>query len=96
VAQVAHKRHTRNSSSHSKPESLREFTFSSGSILTSESGSISASAEVEVSQASRILKAKSDQETLDRALDLVIAERPIVRTHRRLRRTGGFIDVFES
>jgi hypothetical protein len=41
-----------------------------------------------------ILGVKTEQETVTQALDLVIAEAPILRVHRKLKGVGGFEDVF--
>jgi hypothetical protein len=47
-----------------------------------------------IDQARRILGARTEQETLDRALDMVLAEARIVRMLRRTGGIGGFEDVF--
>ena len=44
--------------------------------------------------ARRLLRTKSERETVERALDVVLAEEPILRAHRRTKGTGGFIEVF--
>jgi hypothetical protein len=49
-----------------------------------------------IDQARRFLGARTEQETLDRALDMVLAEARIVRVLRRGRGIGGFEDVFRS
>jgi hypothetical protein len=49
-----------------------------------------------IDQARRILGARTEQETLDRALDMVLAEARIVRVLHRGRGIGGFEDVFRS
>ncbi len=46
-----------------------------------------------IDQARRVLGARTEQETLDRALDMVLAEARIVRVLRRGRAIGGFEDV---
>jgi hypothetical protein len=46
-----------------------------------------------IDRARRVLAAKTEQETLDRALDMVLAEDRIVRVLRRGRAVGGFEDV---
>ena len=46
-----------------------------------------------IDKARRALGAKTEQEALDRALDMVLAEDRIVRVLRRGRATGGFEDV---
>jgi hypothetical protein len=50
--------------------------------------------QVKIDRARRILGARTEQETVERALDLAIAEEPILRAHRRIRGTGGIADVF--
>lgn len=47
-----------------------------------------------IDRARRALGAKTEQETLDRALDMVLAEDRIVAVLRGARGTGGFEDVF--
>lgn len=46
-----------------------------------------------IDKARRVLAAKTEQETLDRALDMVLAEDRIVRVLRRGRAIGGFEDI---
>jgi len=45
-------------------------------------------------RARRLLGTRTDEETVERALDAVIAEDRIVRALRRARAAGGFEDVF--
>ncbi|MGH7805187.1 MAG: hypothetical protein ACREQJ_12645 [Candidatus Binatia bacterium] len=47
-----------------------------------------------IDKAKRALGTKTEQETLERALDMVLAEERIVRVLRRGRAIGGFEDVF--
>jgi hypothetical protein len=47
-----------------------------------------------IDQARRILGAPTEQETIERALDMVLAEARIARVLRRGRAMGGFEDVF--
>lgn len=47
-----------------------------------------------IDKARRTLGTKTEQETLDRALDMVLAEDRIVRILRRGKAMGGFEDVF--
>ena len=47
-----------------------------------------------IDRAKRLLGAKTEQETIERALDLVVAEEKIIKAHRRLAGVGGFEDVF--
>jgi hypothetical protein len=44
----------------------------------------------------RILKLRTEQETIDRALDAVLAEEEILRAHRKVRAVGGLTDAFAS
>jgi hypothetical protein len=43
-----------------------------------------------IDRAERLLGAKTEQETIDRALDLVLGEERILKAHRRVRAVGGF------
>lgn len=45
-------------------------------------------------RAKKLLRAKTEQETVERALDVLLGEEPILRAHRKLRGIGGFVDVF--
>jgi hypothetical protein len=47
-----------------------------------------------IDRARRLLGARTEQETVERALDLVLAEEPILRAHRKLQKVGGLEDVF--
>jgi len=47
-----------------------------------------------IDRARRMLGARTEQETIDRALDTVRAEARIVRVLRRVGGIGGFEDVF--
>ncbi len=47
-----------------------------------------------IDRARRVLAARTEQETLERALDMVLAEDRLVRVLRRGRASGGFEDVF--
>jgi hypothetical protein len=47
-----------------------------------------------IDRAKRLMQARTEQETIERALDLVLAEEPILRAHRRVRAVGGLDDVF--
>jgi len=46
-----------------------------------------------IDKARRALGTRTEQETLDRALDMVLAEDRIIRVLRRGRAVGGFEDV---
>jgi hypothetical protein len=45
-------------------------------------------------RAKRILRLPTEQETIDRALDAILAEETILRAHRKARAVGGFVDPF--
>jgi hypothetical protein len=47
-----------------------------------------------IDRAKRLLGAKTEQETIERALDLVLQEEAILAAHRRVKAVGGFEDVF--
>ncbi|AUX22399.1 uncharacterized protein SOCEGT47_029010 [Sorangium cellulosum] len=45
-----------------------------------------------IDRAKKLLGAKTEQETIERALDLVLGEEPILKVHRRIKAVGGFED----
>ncbi len=45
-------------------------------------------------RAKRLLRLSTEQETVDRALDAVLAEDAIVSAHQKARRVGGVVDPF--
>ena len=47
-----------------------------------------------IDRAKKLLGAKTEQETIERALDLVLAEEALLKVHRRLKGVGGFESVF--
>jgi hypothetical protein len=47
-----------------------------------------------IDQARRMLGTRTEQETVERALNMVLAEARIVRVLRRRKGMGGFEDVF--
>ena len=47
-----------------------------------------------IDRAKKLLGVKTEQETIERALDLVLGEEPILRVHRRLKSVGGFDPIF--
>ena len=47
-----------------------------------------------IDKARRLFGVKTEQETVERALDMVIAEEPILRAHRKIKGTGGLSDTF--
>jgi hypothetical protein len=50
--------------------------------------------QAKIDRARRVLRVRTEQETIERALELVIAEEPILRAHEEVRGIGGFTDVF--
>ena len=46
--------------------------------------------QTKIDRAKKLLCAKTEQETIDRALDLVLGEERILKAHRRVRTVGGF------
>jgi hypothetical protein len=50
--------------------------------------------QTKIDKARRVLGARTEQETVERALDLAIAEEPILRAYRAIKRTGAIVDVF--
>jgi len=47
-----------------------------------------------IDRAKKLLGAKTEQETIEQALDLVLGEQPILKVHRRLKGVGGFQEAF--
>jgi hypothetical protein len=52
--------------------------------------------QLKLDRAKRILKLATEQDTVDRALDAVLAEETIIRAQRKARAVGGMIDAFEK
>jgi hypothetical protein len=50
--------------------------------------------QTKLDRAKRLLGVKTEQETIERALDVLLGEEPIIRAHRRVKGVGGFSDVF--
>jgi hypothetical protein len=50
--------------------------------------------QTKIDKARRLFGVKTEQETIDRALDLALAEEPLLRAHRKVRGVGGLTDVF--
>jgi hypothetical protein len=46
-----------------------------------------------IDRAKSLLGAKTEQETIERALDLLLGEEAILKVHRRVRGVGGFETV---
>jgi len=47
-----------------------------------------------IDRAKRLLGTNTERETIERALDLVLAEAPILQAHKRVKNVGGVEDVF--
>jgi len=47
-----------------------------------------------IDRAKKLLGAKTEQEAIERALDLVLGEERILRTHKQVERIGGFEEAF--
>jgi hypothetical protein len=47
-----------------------------------------------IDRAKKLLRAKTEQETIERALDLVLGEEAIIKVHQRLKAKGGFEPIF--
>jgi hypothetical protein len=47
-----------------------------------------------IDRARRVLRVRTEQETIERALDLIIAEEPILRAHAKVKGAKGFVDLF--
>ena len=47
-------------------------------------------------RARKLLGVTTEQETIDRALDAVLADEAIAATHSKVRKVGGVVDVFGS
>jgi hypothetical protein len=45
-------------------------------------------------RARKLIRAKTEQETVERALDVLLGEAPILRAHRKVKGVGGLVDVF--
>ena len=45
-------------------------------------------------RARRLIRAKTEQETVERALDVLLGEEPILRAHRKVKGVGGMVDAF--
>jgi hypothetical protein len=49
--------------------------------------------QTKIDRAKKLLGVKTEQEAIERALDMVLAEEAIVRTHRQVKGIGGFEDA---
>ena len=52
--------------------------------------------QVKLDRAKKLLRVTTEQETIDRALDAILAEEIIVRAHAKVRSVGGFTDAFQT
>lgn len=52
--------------------------------------------QAKLDRAKRLLRLPTEQATIDRALDAVLAEQVIVNAHQKTRNVGGMIDSFEE
>jgi hypothetical protein len=52
--------------------------------------------QTKLDRARRLLRVATEQETVERALDLVLSEEPILRAHRRVKAVGGFTEPFDD
>ena len=50
--------------------------------------------QTKIDRARRLFGVKTKQETIERALDLALAEEPILRAHRKVKGAGGLSDIF--
>jgi hypothetical protein len=50
--------------------------------------------QTKIDRARRLLDVSTEQETIERALDLLLGEESILRAHRKVKGTGGVVDVF--
>lgn len=50
--------------------------------------------QAKLDRAKRILRLTTEQDTIDHALDAILAEETILRAHRKARRVGGMTDAF--
>jgi hypothetical protein len=50
--------------------------------------------QTKIDRAKKLLGAKTEQETIEQALDLVLGEEPILKAHRRVKAVGGFEEPF--
>jgi hypothetical protein len=49
--------------------------------------------QAKLDRAKKLLHAKTERETIERALDLVLGEEAILAAHRRVKAKGGFEDA---
>jgi hypothetical protein len=48
-----------------------------------------------IDRAKKLLRTKTESETIERALDLVLGEEPILKAHRKAKGVGGFESIFK-
>jgi hypothetical protein len=50
--------------------------------------------QTKLTRAKRLLGAKTEQETVERALDVLLGEEQVLKALRKSRAVGGLVDVF--
>ena len=50
--------------------------------------------QAKIDRARKLLRVKTEQEAIDRALDVLLAEEPILRAHRQVESVGGFEEPY--
>ncbi len=50
--------------------------------------------QTKLDRAKKLLGARTEQETVERALDVLLGEEPILKALRATKKVGGFQDVF--
>jgi hypothetical protein len=49
-----------------------------------------------IDRARRLLRVPTEQEAIERALDLLLSEETIIRAHQKVKAVGGFEDPFRE
>ena len=49
--------------------------------------------QAKIDRAKKLLGVKTEQETIESALDLVLGEEPVLKAHQRAKAIGGFEDA---
>ncbi len=47
-----------------------------------------------IDRAKRLFGVKTEQETIELALDLALSEEPLLKVHRSVRGAGGIVDIY--
>jgi hypothetical protein len=50
--------------------------------------------QAKLDRAKKLLRVATEQETIDRALDAILAEEILVKAHAKVRGVGGMVDAF--